>query len=120
MLEQSREFSRMTKCYICFDDFEEDSEKVRDHCHYTRKYRGTTHQKCNLRYTIPHNIPIVFHNLSGYKAHLFIRELGKKFDTGSISMIGENKEKNISFNVSVTIEEYKMPSGKKKQIMRQL
>ena len=25
--------------------------KVRNHCHYTRKYRGTTHSICNLKYS---------------------------------------------------------------------
>ena len=27
--------------------------KVRDHCHYTGKYRGATHNICNLRYKTP-------------------------------------------------------------------
>ena len=46
-------------------------------------------------------IPVVFHNLSGYNAHLFIRELGKKFDSRFIGVIAENKEKYISFSVDV-------------------
>ena len=36
--------------------------KVRDHCHYTGKYRGAAHNICNLRYKMPKEIPIVFHN----------------------------------------------------------
>ena len=36
--------------------------KVRDHCHYTGKYRGAAHNMCNLRYKVPKEIPIVFHN----------------------------------------------------------
>ena len=55
--------------------------------------------KVQLSVAIIHYVPIVFHNLSGYDAHLFIRELGKKFDSGSISVITENKEKYISFDV---------------------
>ena len=27
--------------------------KVRNHCHYTRKYRGAAHNICNLRYKTP-------------------------------------------------------------------
>ena len=57
---------------------------VIDHCHYNGKYRGAAHRKCNLQYAIPHYILIIFHNLSGYDAHIFVRELGKKFDSGSI------------------------------------
>ena len=52
--------------------------------------------------------------------HLFIKELGKEFDSGSITGIAENKEKYISFNVNVTVDEYETPSGEMKQIMRQL
>ena len=48
----------------------------------------------------------------------FIRELGKKFDSGSISVITENKEKYISFDVNVTTDKYKTPLGKNKQITR--
>ena len=36
--------------------------KVRDHCHYTGKFRGPAHNICNLRYKTPKEIPIVFHN----------------------------------------------------------
>ena len=52
--------------------------------------------------------------------HLFIRELGKKFDYGSISVIAENKEKYISLYVYVATGKYKTSFGKKKQIARWL
>ena len=66
-------YKRSERCHICFKPFKEDKPKVRDHCHYTGHYRGPTHTKCNLQYKIPSYIPIVFHNLSGYDAHLFIK-----------------------------------------------
>ena len=43
-------------CYICRKEFNNDdkkSYKVRDHCHYTGKYKGAAHNICNLRYKIP-------------------------------------------------------------------
>ena len=55
--------------------------------------------------------PFFFHNLSGYDMHLFVRELRKKFDSGSISVIAENKDKCISFNVNVSVDDYKTPLG---------
>ena len=51
-------------CFICEKPFGNDKNaiKVRDHCHYTGKYRGAAHNACNLHYKIPKSIPIVFHN----------------------------------------------------------
>ena len=59
-------------CYICkkeFDISNKKHHKVRDHCHYTGKYRGTAHNICNLRYKILKEIPVVFHNGSTYDYH---------------------------------------------------
>ena len=116
--EEWKEFNGATKYNICFNDFEEDNNvnyKVRDHCHYIGLYRGPAHRIYNLRYKFPRHIPVIFHSLSGYNAHMFISELGKKFDSGSIGVIAENKEKYISFNVNVTIGEYKDMWGKTKE-----
>ena len=85
-------------------DNPEKNWKVHDHCHYTGLYRGAAHNNCNLKYKIPKHIPIVFHNLSGYDAHLFIRQLGEKFQRKDIGVIAENKEKYISFNVKVDVQ----------------
>ena len=57
-----------------------------------------------MKYKIPDHIPIVFHNLSGYDAHLFIKELGRKFNKDDIGVIAENKEKYISFNVKINVK----------------
>ena len=112
--EQKRDFRIAKRCHICMYPFKPGELKVRDHCHYTGKYRGAAHEKCNLRYAVPNYIPIIFHNLSGYDAHLFIRELGKKFDSGSIDVIAENKEKYISFGVKVVVDELEIPGSKEK------
>ena len=45
----------------------------------------------------------MFHNLSGYDVHLFIKELGRKFNKDDIGIIAENKEKYISFNVKINV-----------------
>ena len=58
------------------------------------------------------HIPVIFHNLSGYDTHLFIRELGK--ETNKIGVIAENKEKYISFTTDVMVDEYQ-DEGKVKE-----
>ena len=49
--EQKIEFRNATNCSICGKKFQEDDTKVRDHCHFTGKYRGAAHVKCNLDYS---------------------------------------------------------------------
>ena len=48
-------------------------KKVRDHCYFIGKYRGAAHSICNLRYKVPHEMPVHFHNGSGYDFHLIIK-----------------------------------------------
>ena len=67
-------FDGSIKCHICAGNLGDD--RVRDHCHFSGKFRGAAHNKCNLQYKAPKFIPVVFHNLSGYDAHLFIKKLG--------------------------------------------
>ena len=57
-----------------------------------------------MQYKIPNYIPVVFHNLAGYDAHLFIRELAKHV-TG-IGVIAKNTEDCISFSIKVEVDKY--------------
>ena len=83
-----------------FSNNEKKNYKVRDHCHYTGKYRGAAHNICNLKYKVPKEIPIVFHNGSIYDYHLIIKELVKEFE-GNFECLGENTEKYITFSVPI-------------------
>ena len=42
--------------------------------------------------------------MSGYDVHLFIKELGKRFNKNDIGVIAETKEKYISFNVKINVK----------------
>ena len=53
--------------------------KVRYHCHYTGEYRGDVYSICNLKYSVPKKIPIVFHNGSNYDYRFIIKELAAEF-----------------------------------------
>ena len=93
-------------CYICkkqFNTDDSDKENHKDHCHYTGKYRGAAYNTCNLRYKIPKEIPIVFHNGSTYDYHFTIKELAKEFD-GNFKYLGKNTEKYITFSVPIKKE----------------
>ena len=70
--EDKKHFNKASDCWICGEDLGND--RVRDHCHFTGRYRGPAHNSCNLKYRKPNNISVFFHNLSGYDSHLFIQK----------------------------------------------
>ena len=71
-------YNKQKICYICkkdLDNNDKKQQKVRDHCHCTGNYRGAAHNICNLRYKVPKEIPVVFHNGSTYDYHFVTKEL---------------------------------------------
>ena len=90
--------------YICKEKFENmyaiDTKyrKVSDHCHYTGGYRGTVYSMCNLKYSVPKEIPVLFHNGSNYDYDFIIKELAEEFEK-QFSCFGENTEEYITFSV---------------------
>ena len=75
------------------------SNKVRDHCHLTGKYRGPAHSKCNINVTQKQNnfIPFIFHNFSNYDCHMFFKKLvDKKKDKVDFEIIPKTNEEYIS------------------------
>ena len=98
-IQEQQQYEKETKCWICKKEFNDTADengykkngKVRDHCHFIGKYRGAAHNECNLNYRKPKFTLVVFHNLSGYDSHLFIKNLG--FTAGNIDCIPNNEEK---------------------------
>jgi len=97
-------FQAAEKCHICGDELGED--RVRDHCHLTGKFRGAAHESCNVNYQIPKFIPAIFHNLSGYDSHLFIKKLKAKCEgiSEKISCIAKSEENYITFSKKVLVD----------------
>ena len=94
-------------CYICEKEFCNDKnnkefkkiQKVRDHCHYTGKYRGAAQNNCKIL----KEIPVVFHNGSTYDSHFIIKQLARKCK-GNFECLGENTEKYITFSEPIKKE----------------
>ena len=118
--KEKEQFKEETVCWICKKEFNNTADKngykkngkVRDHCHYTGRYRGAAHNSCNLKYRKPNFTPVVFHNLSGYDSHLFIKNLG--FTTGNIDFIPNNEERYISFTKNIKVGSYMNSEGETK------
>ena len=106
--KEEKRHNKQKVCHICkkrfsIDDNNKKCHKVKDHCHYTGKYRGAAHDICNLRYKTPKEIPIVFHNGSTYDYHLIVKELAKEFE-GEFECLGKNTEKYITFSEPIKKE----------------
>ena len=105
-LSESQKVCHIYKRAFCYDKSKKEFkiyQKVRDHCHYTGKFRGAAHSICNLRYKVPQEIPVKIHNGSKYDYHFIIKELAEEFK-GEFECLGENTEKYISFSVPIKKE----------------
>ena len=109
--EEQEQFNKASKCWIC-GKLLNIEDRVRDHCHYTGRYRGAAHNRCNLKFSKPNNISVFFHNLSGYDSHLFIKKLNTTM--GTIDCIPNNEEKYISFSKTIKTGEYINKKGETK------
>lgn len=87
--KEEKEFQKATKCYFCRGSFNPNDKKgdekndwikVRDHDHFTGKYCGASHQKCNVKAIQmikgKIEIPCFFHN-ANYDIRCFINAFAK-------------------------------------------
>ena len=111
--EDRKQFNKASDCWICGEYLGND--RVRDHCHYTGRYRGPAHNSCNLKYRKPKSISVFFHNLSGYDSHLFIKKIGCSInEKENLKCIPNNEEKYITFTKTIITGQYTNKKGEVK------
>ena len=110
--EDRKQFNKASDCWICGEYLGND--RVRDHCHFTGRYRGPAHNSCNLKYGKPKSISVFFHNLSGYDSHLFIKKIGSPDKKENVDCIPNNEEKYISFSKTIVTGQYTNKKGEVK------
>ena len=106
-------FKSATHCHICEEIISDKKDKVRDHCHHTGFFRGAAHDYCNKNYQIPKFFPVIFHNLSGYDSHIFIKNLGVSERSamgskipGLINCIPNNEGKYLLFAKDIEVDRF--------------
>ncbi|KAK3093489.1 hypothetical protein FSP39_016361 [Pinctada imbricata] len=103
-----RAFQLANECHICKKPFDSKSIKVRDHYHIGvtgdinssnySNYRGAACQHCNLNFSEPKFIPVIFHNLRGFDGHLLCQAIGKYKDE-EIKCIAQNMNRYLSISL---------------------
>ena len=105
MTEQSRKmFKQSSHCALCGLKFSRRCLKMRDHNHLLTEnnFRFALCNSCNLNRACLSlsDIPIVFHNLSGFDGHLTLADLHKATSTlGRIRVVPHNTEIYLSFSL---------------------
>ena len=95
--EDGEDFKNNNICRFCEKNIE--SDKVRDHCHLTGRYRGPSHNICNINVKQKDSnfIPFAFHNFSNYDCHMFFKKLvDLKKDKVKFEIIPKTNEEYIS------------------------
>ena len=95
--EDEEDFTNNNICRFCEKEIL--SDKVRDHCHLTGKYRGPAHNVCNInvKQKVSNFIPFVFHNFTNYDCHMFFKKLvDVKKDEVKFEIIPKSNKEYIS------------------------
>ena len=121
--EDQEDFKNNNICRFCEKIIE--SDKVRDHCHLTGKYRGPAHSKCNINVTQDQSnfIPFMFHNFSNYHCQMFFKKLvDKKNDKVNSDIIPKTNEDYISITYGCVgfIDSYRFQSSSLESLVKTL
>ena len=95
--EDKEDFDNNNTCRFCEKEIL--SDKVRDPCHLTGKYKGPAHNTCNINVKQKDSnfIPFAFHNYSNYDCHVFFKRLvDLKNDEVKFKIIPKTNEEYIS------------------------
>ncbi len=92
-------------CWIC-QKLVEESDRVLDHCHYSGKFLGVCHSRCNLSRRNLNFTPVIAHNLQNYDLHHIILALDVCEPSTTVNVIPLSDEKFISLSLGVLVDTY--------------
>ena len=123
MTQKKEDFENNKICRFC--EKEIISEKVRDHCHLTGKYRGPAHNVCiiNVKQKDSNFIPFAFHIFSNYGCHMFFKRLvDLKNDKVKFKIIPKTNEENtaVKYGCIRFIDSYRFLSESLDKLVKNL
>ena len=95
--EDEEDYRNNNICRFC--EKNDETNKVRGHCHLTGKYRGPAHNTSNINVKQKDSnfIPFAFHNFSNYDCQMFFKRLvDLKKDKVKFEIIPETNEEYIT------------------------
>ena len=95
-------------CWNCIEPFENDREKVLDHCHYSGKF-AVQRKSINFRQAIAHN-------MAGYGIHHICTTINKSNSNNKFPVIPTTDEKYISLTYSVCVNSLVEKNGVRRNI----
>ena len=113
--ENEQNFKNNKNCRFCEKNI--GSDKVRDHCHLTQKYRGVAHSKCNINVTQEQSnfLPFLFHNFTNYDCHMFFfkKLVDKKNDNVKFDIMPKTDEEynGVTYGCIRVIDSYRFLSS---------
>ena len=121
--EDEEKYKNKNICRFCEKEIL--SNKVRDHCRLTGKYRGPAHNTCNINVKQKDSnfIPFAFHNFSNYDCHMFFKRLvDLKKDKVKFKNIPKTNEEYISVKYGCIrlIDSYRFLSEKLEKLIKNL
>ena len=87
-------------CWLCEFPMAE-IDKVLDHCHFTGKFLGYAHSKCNLEKKTVNYVPILVHNLSNYDLQHICKNPTFFSNDSKVQVIPVTDEKYLSLSIGV-------------------
>ena len=95
--DEEYEFRCADSCYLC-DRPPCEKGLVREHCHWSGRYRGASCQRCNAKAVWKH-VPVFFHNFASFDHGPVIRalaELSAEYPDYTLAPINKSSEKMIA------------------------
>ena len=121
--ENEEDFKNNNICRFCEKEIL--SDKVRDHCHLTGKYRGPAHNTCNINVKQKDSnfIQFAFHVFSNYDCHMFFKRLvDLKNDKVEFKIIPKTNEEYIAVKYGCIrfIDSYRFSSESLDKLVKNL
>ena len=85
--ENDKDFENSSKCCISHNFYVNGDVKIRDHCHFTGKYKCCLHRDCNISVKLNHKIPF-----------LLLQEISKS--NLETNVTSNELKKYMSFNIT--------------------